>query len=145
MFKSAITLSLCLLSAQTILGAQFAGYADLHQKSSLSKRDYSGDGTYFTPDRDACSKRGDTSSENDMIAALSKYQFGQGPGQDTEEAAMCGKCVKVTGPKGSVVVRIRDLCGSCRSGDIDLTPAAFKKIANLKDGRVKVTWKQVSC
>ncbi|KAK9674852.1 hypothetical protein K7432_016838, partial [Basidiobolus ranarum] len=115
-----------------------SGYADLHKKSSLIKRDYSGDGTYFTPDRDACTKRGDTSSENDMIASLSKYQFGQ----DTDEAAMCGKCVKVTGPKGSVVVLIRDLCGSCRGGDIDLTPAAFKKIANLKDGRVKVTWKQ---
>ncbi|ORX89524.1 hypothetical protein K493DRAFT_318613 [Basidiobolus meristosporus CBS 931.73] len=145
MFKSIITLSVCLFSAQAVLGAQFAGYAGVHDKAQVSKRDYRGDGTFFTPDRDACSKQGHTSSESDMIAALSRFQFGQGSGQDTDQASMCGKCVKVQGPKGSVVVRISDLCAPCRSGDIDLTPAAFKNIADLDAGRVKVTWKQVSC
>ncbi|KAK9760246.1 hypothetical protein K7432_015955 [Basidiobolus ranarum] len=63
-----------------------------------------------------------------MIAALSKYQFGQ----DTEETAMCAKCVKATGPKGSVVVRGHDLWDSGHSGDIDLTLRALKNIPNLR-------------
>ncbi|KAK9693236.1 hypothetical protein K7432_014010 [Basidiobolus ranarum] len=145
MFKVIAALSLCLFLVQAVLGSQFAGYAGIHSEAPMSKRDYRGDGTFFTPDRDACSKQGRSSRTTDMIAALSRFQFGQGSGKDTDQASMCGKCVKVQGPKGSVVVRIQDLCAPCRSGDIDLTPSAFKKIANLNDGRVKVTWKKVSC
>ncbi|ORY02091.1 hypothetical protein K493DRAFT_190116, partial [Basidiobolus meristosporus CBS 931.73] len=100
----------------------------------------SGDGTYFTPDHDACSKSGETSSTGDLIAALSRFQFGQKSGQDTNQASMCGKCVKVSGPNGSVVVKISDLCASCSSGDIDLTPTAFEHIAPKVEGRVKVVW-----
>jgi expansin (peptidoglycan-binding protein) len=53
---------------------------------------------------------------------------------------LCGAYAVVTGPKGSVTVRIVDLCPGCDPGDIDLSQAAFSRIADLSDGRVAVSW-----
>ncbi|ORX86944.1 hypothetical protein K493DRAFT_193781, partial [Basidiobolus meristosporus CBS 931.73] len=58
----------------------------------------------------------------------------------SEEAEMCNQCVKVTGPEGSVVVKIVDLCATCSPGDVDLTEAAFEKISEISKGRVEITW-----
>lgn len=52
----------------------------------------------------------------------------------------CGKYVNVHGPKGSVRVKIVDTCPPCASGDLDLSPAAFGKIADFAKGRVKISW-----
>ncbi|KAK9710212.1 hypothetical protein K7432_008583 [Basidiobolus ranarum] len=140
MLKVFITL---ILLSQPALAIDFMGYAN--RRSQLNRRDISGYGTYFTPYQDACSKNGESSSEFEMIAASSRFEIGLKTGENTEQAAMCGKCIKVQGPKGSVIVKIRDICPSCRRGDIDLTEAAFKKIADPDQGRVKVTWKRTKC
>ena len=36
-------------------------------------------------------------------------------------SAVCGECVAVTGPRGSVTVRIVDLCPECLAGHLDLS------------------------
>ena len=64
---------------------------------------------------------------------------------DYNAAMACGACVQVTGPKGTIKIRIIDECPECKVGDIDLQEEAFAQIANLIDGRVKVTWKYTSC
>jgi len=71
------------------------------------------------------------------VAALNADQF--------EQAAYCGACARVTGPNGTVTVRIVDLCPDCGSGHLDLSPSAFEKIAPLEAGRVDTTWSLVSC
>jgi expansin (peptidoglycan-binding protein) len=53
--------------------------------------------------------------------------------------------VLVTGPKGSVKVRIVDLCPGCSHGDLDLSEEAFTTIASKSAGRVKITWHVVTC
>jgi len=58
---------------------------------------------------------------------------------------LCGACVKVDGPKGSVTVRIVDQCPGCEKGHLDLSESAFAKIANPSDGRVKIQWQLVTC
>ena len=60
-------------------------------------------------------------------------------------AAVCGACVRVTGPKGSVDIEIINLCPECKKGHIDLSPAAFEKIAELEKGSVPVEWEYVPC
>src|SRR5690349_20325765 len=60
-------------------------------------------------------------------------------------SAMCGGCVRVDGPLGSVTVRIVDLCPECKRGHLDLSREAFAKVANPVDGRVAVKWQLVSC
>ncbi|HXG00132.1 MAG TPA: expansin EXLX1 family cellulose-binding protein [Bacteroidota bacterium] len=64
---------------------------------------------------------------------------------DYAGSAACGSCVKITGPRGQVVVRIVDQCGDCPQGNIDLSPQAFERIAELAQGRVPITWQYVPC
>jgi expansin (peptidoglycan-binding protein) len=64
---------------------------------------------------------------------------------DYAESAACGSCAEIDGPRGRVEVRIVDRCPECAPGDIDLSPEAFAQIANIIDGRVPITWRQVPC
>lgn len=97
--------------------------------------DYSGEATYYAADgTGAC---GFKASPNDLlVAAMNKSQYSK---------SWCGQCVLVTGPKGTVKVRIVDLCPGCSHGDLDLSEEAFTSIASLSAGRVKITWHVVAC
>ena len=66
------------------------------------------------------------------------------------ESAMCGACVRVTGPKGSVDIQVVDQCPFdtnpiCYEGHIDLNPAAFEQIGDIIDGIIPITWEVISC
>lgn len=63
------------------------------------------------------------------------------------ESAACGACLQVTGPKGDVTVRVVDSCPGCADHgvNLDLSAQAFAKIAEPKEGRVKVAYRLVSC
>lgn len=71
-----------------------------------------------------------------MVSAINRPDF--------DTASACGAYVQVTGPKGTVMVRIVDLCPGCAVGDLDLSQQAFAKIANIAAGRVPITWQVVS-
>ncbi|WP_186001861.1 MULTISPECIES: expansin EXLX1 family cellulose-binding protein [Corallococcus] len=72
-----------------------------------------------------------------MVAAMNREQY--------DNSAVCGECVDIVGPKGSVRVRIVDQCPDCDRGHLDLSREAFAKVAEVKDGRVDITWTPVSC
>jgi expansin (peptidoglycan-binding protein) len=72
-----------------------------------------------------------------MVAAMNTPQYAG--------SAACGQCVDIKGPKGNVRVRIVDRCPECESGHLDLSREAFTKIAEMKDGRVNISWTPVSC
>ncbi len=72
-----------------------------------------------------------------MVAAMNTPQYAN--------SAACGQCVDIVGPKGSVRVRIVDRCPECASGHLDLSRAAFARIAEMQQGRVNITWTPVSC
>jgi expansin (peptidoglycan-binding protein) len=63
---------------------------------------------------------------------------------DYENARMCGGYVRVTGPRGSTVVKIVDRCPECKAGDIDLSLEAFAAIADPVAGKVPISWQLVS-
>jgi len=95
-----------------------------------------GDGTYYgATGAGACSY--DASPGNLMVAAMNAPQW--------QNSQVCGTCVDVTGPKGTVTVRIVDLCPGCKSGDLDLSEQAFTMIADKAAGRVKISWVAVAC
>lgn len=76
-------------------------------------------------------------SPNDlMVAALNNDEY--------NNAAYCGAYVQVNGAKGSIVVRIVDLCPECLAGHLDLSREAFALIDDLYKGRVSITWRVVS-
>ncbi|KAI9592343.1 RlpA-like double-psi beta-barrel-protein domain-containing protein-containing protein, partial [Syncephalis fuscata] len=62
-------------------------------------------------------------------------------GGNTEKSPTCGRCVEVTGPLGKVVVKIVDMCSSCNSGHVDLSPVAFEKVAKKSAGKLTAQWK----
>jgi expansin (peptidoglycan-binding protein) len=64
---------------------------------------------------------------------------------DYAGSAVCGSCVRIDGPDGSVDVRIVDQCPECPQGDIDLSPEAFAEIAAIEQGRVDIEWTYIPC
>ncbi len=95
-----------------------------------------GEGTYYDATGDGACMFGP--SPNDMdVAALNQ--------PDWAGSGFCGACADVTGPKGSVRIRIVDLCPECKTGDLDFSPQAFAKIADMAAGRVPITWTFVAC
>lgn len=98
--------------------------------------DESGEGTYYAADGTGnCSF--DASPDDLMVAAMNAPEY--------QSAALCGACLEVTGPSGSVTVRVVDQCPECKRGDLDLSPQAFQRLAPLSAGRIPITWHQVAC
>ena len=70
-------------------------------------------------------------------------------------SSMCGVCVEVTGPKGTLIIPLVDECppaqdGHCllNSNDIDLSPQAFDIIVadhNGPTGTGNISWMKVAC
>ncbi len=60
-------------------------------------------------------------------------------------SAVCGECVAITGPNGSITVRIVDECPECEPGHLDLSQQAFAQIADVSAGKVPITWQVVAC
>jgi expansin len=60
-------------------------------------------------------------------------------------SAVCGRCLRITGPLGSVVARITDYCVGVGCHDLDLSPNAFAAIGDPLDGIIPVGWESVSC
>lgn len=96
---------------------------------------FNGEGTYYYGDGSGACLFPPVPG-NPMYAAMNYPQYGN--------SDFCGAYVNVTGPLGSVIVRIVDMCPECQQGDIDLSPEAFAQIANLSQGRVPISWQQVS-
>ena len=96
---------------------------------------HTGEGTYYNA-TGAGNCSFDPSPQNLMVAALNHVDYA--------DSGLCGAFIHVTGPKGSVVVRIVDQCPECPAGDVDMSPQAFVLIADLITGRVPISWRIVS-
>jgi expansin (peptidoglycan-binding protein) len=80
-----------------------------------------------------------------MVTAVAEHLW--------DGSAVCGRCARVTGPLGTVVVEITDLCPAgpnpqwC-AGDaahLDLSRAAFAAVADPDRGVTFVDWEIVEC
>jgi expansin (peptidoglycan-binding protein) len=71
-----------------------------------------------------------------LYVALSPAEYGG--------AAACGGYVEVSGPDGSVRAEVIDQCPPCAPGHIDLSEAAFSRIAPLSAGLAAVTYRPVA-
>lgn len=99
---------------------------------------FTGDATFFVPGLGAC---GRVNLPTDLVASLPAVMFDPSPGGNPNQNKNCGRKIKVDRGSRSVVATIVDRCPECKRGDIDLSPAAFMRIASLTEGRVKVSWK----
>ena len=111
--------------------------------ANLMKRQLSGDGTNYdlTVGKTAC---GGQYSNSDYIAAFprSTFQVTANP----NNSPTCGKCILVSGTKGSHVATIEDICDGCKGDDVDMSPVLFEAtVGELGLGRKTVSWKYVDC
>ena len=96
---------------------------------------HTGKATYYNATgAGACSF--DLSPNDLMVTAMNNDEY--------NNAAYCGAYLQVTGPKGTIVVRVVDLCPECHTGHLDLSREAFAAIADLPLGVVPITWRVVS-
>ncbi|MBG0814581.1 expansin EXLX1 family cellulose-binding protein [Planomonospora sp. ID82291] len=70
-----------------------------------------------------------------LYAALSPGEYAA--------AASCGGYLNVTGPKGSVRVKVVDQCPECPAGHIDLSRTAFTRVAGSGRGTARVVYRPV--
>jgi expansin (peptidoglycan-binding protein) len=71
-----------------------------------------------------------------LFVALSPSQY--------DGAAACGSYVELSGPDGSVTAEVIDQCPPCATGHVDLSEAAFSRIAPLSAGLVSVSYRTVA-
>ena len=62
------------------------------------------------------------------------------PAPEYAGAANCGGYLEVSGPGGSVRVKVIDQCPECAAGHIDLSEAAFARLAPLPAGLINVSY-----
>lgn len=117
---------------------------------------HTGEATYYTTADGGGNCSFDPTPNDLMVAAIGYLDYGnpepEARPQDGPAAIYCGAYVEVTGPNGTIVVRVVDKCPDvyippaigCGKGHLDLSPQAFAKIAPLQLGRVPITWRVVS-
>lgn len=98
---------------------------------------FEGEGTYYAATGDGACSFGASADNPLLVGAMNA--------PDYDNSNVCGACAHLKGPEGEVTVRIVDLCPECAHGDIDLSPAAFEKLAPLEKGRIPITWQFVPC
>ncbi|KAI8880168.1 hypothetical protein K501DRAFT_255467 [Backusella circina FSU 941] len=127
--------SLRIILVALVASLYLVSASPVHRQLVKRGKTYKGEGTYYEPGLGSCGKE---NSSKDMIAAVNYKQMDNGG--NPNKNGNCGKHIKVKGPSGSVTVKVVDTCPSCDTGDLDLSPAAFEKIADLDDGRVPISW-----
>ncbi|HLF13686.1 MAG TPA: expansin EXLX1 family cellulose-binding protein [Bacteroidota bacterium] len=123
---------LAIMMLYVFLGPGFA-YCQCHPDTSL----HSGEATYYTFADGTGNCMYDATPSDLMLGAMNDPDYGN--------SEVCGECVELTGPDGTIKIRIVDRCPECLSGDIDLSPEAFSLIAPLSRGRVPINWHLIPC
>lgn len=103
---------------------------------NLDDQTHTGEGTYYDADGSGNCSFEPTPGDL-MVAAMNDADY--------RASAACGACVRLTGPQGTVTVRIVDRCPECAPGDVDLSVQAFTQIAAREAGRVPIRWQYVAC
>ncbi|GAA3844795.1 hypothetical protein GCM10022226_79950 [Sphaerisporangium flaviroseum] len=71
----------------------------------------------------------------DLVAAVSAEEYAG--------SAACGAYLDVTGPRGTVRVQVIDECLSCAPGELDLSRAAFARVAGPGPSMVPISYHTV--
>ncbi|CAG8728919.1 3536_t:CDS:1, partial [Acaulospora morrowiae] len=91
---------------------------DSHDSLPHHKRSSTGDATFYEVGLGACGK---VNNDNQLVCALNHDQFDPSPGGNPNKNRSCGKKIKATFGKKSVIVTVVDRCADCKKGDIDLS------------------------
>ncbi|MFG1920771.1 expansin EXLX1 family cellulose-binding protein [Cryptosporangium sp. NPDC048952] len=132
-FAPSMTGGVVLCSVAFVTGVtQFAGAACAAVPPAGVEQ--SGEATFFDGGVGNCSYP--SLPADDLYVALGPSEY--------SDAGACGGYLDVTGPSGSVRVKVVDQCPECEEGHIDLSREAFEQIADPEAGVVPVTYSAVT-
>jgi expansin (peptidoglycan-binding protein) len=97
---------------------------------------HSGQATYYTSRSGSGNCSFPAEPPDNLYVALSPGEYAV--------AGACGGYLDVTGPHGTVRVKITDQCPGCATGHIDLSRTAFARIADTSAGLVSVSYRAVT-
>ncbi|KAK0710461.1 RlpA-like double-psi beta-barrel-protein domain-containing protein-containing protein, partial [Apiosordaria backusii] len=81
---------------------------------------------------------GQLHQDSELVAAISYAVFDpQTPGGNPNNNPLCGRRIRASFESKSVEVTVVDRCPGCSAGSLDLSPAAFQKLADLGRGRIQ--------
>ena len=92
---------------------------------------HTGEATYYNEADGGGNCSFDPTPQDLMVGAMNHTDYAN--------SALCGAYVELTGPNGTIIIRIVDQCPECPAGNINLSPSAFAKIAELAQGRVPIS------
>ncbi|KAB5595695.1 putative effector protein [Ceratobasidium theobromae] len=104
---------------------------EARDESSILEKRRTGRATWFNTGLGACGK---VSNDNQLIVALAPGAYAKGKN--------CGKTITIKNTKNgkSTTAKVLDMCPGCGANDVDLSPAAFKKLGSLSTGVLTVSW-----
>lgn len=128
--------------------------AIIHASAGHSGKDvlydtvHQGHATYYTFADGTGSCMLEKLPEPQYVGALNRFDY-YSPiieGKEYPQATLCGAYAQVNGSKGSIIIKIVDLCpdDGCAKGHIDLSPEAFDAVGNLSDGYISISWQLLS-
>lgn len=98
---------------------------------------HTGEATFYTFASGAGSCMFDSTPNDLMIGAMNNIDYAG--------SAICGACASVTGPRGTIIIRIVDRCPECPQGNIDLSPLAFSQLGDTILGHIPIRWQLLPC
>jgi expansin (peptidoglycan-binding protein) len=64
---------------------------------------------------------------------------------DFAGTAVCGACVRISGPEGDVLARVVERCEACPSGYMNMSAEVINKIAAVGSAETSMTWSFAAC
>ncbi|KAK1227404.1 hypothetical protein PQX77_009605 [Marasmius sp. AFHP31] len=132
--------ALLAVSSQVGVSAAPTGDIPANAIEARASKTFTGDATFYAPGLGSCGK---TNNGGQLVAAVAAPVFDKfpGAGPNPNKNPICGKKARVTFKNKSVTVSLVDRCPGCGNSGIDLSPAAFEKLASKSVGRLKgVKW-----
>ncbi|KAJ3074669.1 hypothetical protein HK102_005745 [Quaeritorhiza haematococci] len=115
----------------------YSGHASVIDTVALRKRQ---DGTFYDGNG-AAGACGSPINDGERVCALNAALFDQyTPNGNPNRNSLCGKQIRVSGPKGSTTCTVRDRLPIGGAQDVDMTRPAFGDIADFDAGRVPISW-----
>ncbi|KAL2118849.1 hypothetical protein VTJ04DRAFT_5808 [Mycothermus thermophilus] len=133
------TITFLLATSAALLGAA-AALPTAEADKALSPR-ADGKFTWYYPGLGAC---GQWNSENQLVAALNAADFDPyTPNGNPNRNSLCGRRIRANYNGKSVEVTVVDRCPGCPRGGLDLSPAAFQRLAHLNAGVIYGNWQWI--
>lgn len=123
-----------------------AAFLSIMSSLSLHAQVFTGDGTAYTlinPSNGNCNFMSWPFRAVTNYVAINNAQW--------DQLRSCGRCIEVwcidprCTSKSRETVHVMDRCPECKYGDLDLSPAVYKKITGSSPSRLKVSWRFVPC